>query len=145
MEYEMMLRLLLSVIFGGVIGYVREIKKKAAGLRTHILVCMGSAIFTIVSIYFARESANADPSRIAASVVTGIGFLGAGTIFTMGGSVRGLTTAASIWVVAAIGMAVGVGAYEIATFSTILALVVIQLLQIIESKYLRPSDREKLD
>jgi putative Mg2+ transporter-C (MgtC) family protein len=142
MEYEMMLRLFLSVLFGGAIGYVREIKKKAAGLRTHILVCMGSTLFTIVSILISQESSAADPSRIAASVVTGIGFIGAGAIFQMGGNVMGLTTAASIWVVAAIGLAIGAGLYEVSTFSTILALIVIQLLQVVERKFLRPSERE---
>ncbi len=142
MPYEMMFRLLLSVLFGGAIGYVREIKKKAAGLRTHILVCMGSAIFTIVSILIAQESSVADPTRIAASVVTGIGFIGAGTIYVMGGSVMGLTTAASIWVSAAIGLATGAGFYEIATFSTVLSLIVIQLLQVVEKKFVRSSERE---
>ena len=142
METDMILRLLLSVLFGGAIGYVREIKKKAAGLRTHILVCLGSTIFTIVSILMAQGSGSADPTRIAASVVTGIGFIGAGAIFQSGGSVRGLTTAASIWVCAAIGLAVGSGLYLIATFSTILALVVIQFLQIVERKFVRPSERE---
>jgi len=139
MQTDMMIRLLLSVIFGGSIGYVREIKKKAAGLRTHMLVCLGSALFTIVSIYM---GGSADPTRIAASVVTGIGFIGAGAIFQTGGSVRGLTTAASIWVCAAIGLAVGAGYYDIATFSTILALIVIQLLQVVEKKFVRPSERE---
>lgn len=143
MEPEMMLRLLLAVVFGGAIGYVREIGKKAAGLRTHMLVCLGSALFTIVSIMIAQESSAADPSHIAASVVTGIGFIGAGTIFVSGGSVMGLTTAASIWVSAAIGMATGAGFYEIATFSTILALIVLQLLMIVENKFVRPSQREK--
>ena len=143
MELDMMLRLSLSVLFGGAIGYVREIKRKAAGLRTHILVCMGSCVFTIVSIMIARESANADPSRIASCVVTGIGFIGAGAIFQSGGNVMGLTTAASIWMVAAIGLAVGAGFYETAIFATILSLIVIQLLQVIERKYVRPSEREK--
>lgn len=142
MEYEMMLRLLLSIVFGGAIGYVREIKKKAAGLRTHTLVCLGSTLFTIVSVYMAQDSNSGDPTRIAASVVTGVGFLGAGTIFQMGGAVRGLTTAASIWVCAAIGVAVGSGMYSIATFSTVAALFVLQLLQVVEKKYLSASERE---
>lgn len=142
MQIDMMVRLMLSVVFGGAIGYVRELKKKAAGLRTHMLVCMGSAIFTIVSIYTAQSSVSADPTRIAAGVVTGIGFLGAGAIFQSGGSVRGLTTAASIWVCAAIGMAVGAGYYDVATFATILSLIVIQLLQSVEQKFVRPSERE---
>jgi len=142
MQTDMMVRLLLSVIFGGAIGYVRELKRKAAGLRTHMLVCLGSAIFTLISIYMAEGSASADPTRITSSIVTGIGFLGAGAIFQTGGSVRGLTTAASIWVCAAIGIAVGAGYYDIATFSTILALIVIQLLQTVEQKFVRPSERE---
>jgi putative Mg2+ transporter-C (MgtC) family protein len=142
MEMDMISRLLLAMVFGGAIGYVREIKKKAAGLRTHTLVCLGSAIFTLVSIYMTKDLVGADPSRIAASVVTGIGFIGAGAIFQTGGSVRGLTTAASIWVCAAIGLAVGAGLYSLATFATILSLIVIQLLQIVEKKYMRESERE---
>lgn len=142
MEFDMMLRLLLSVIFGGAIGYVREIKRKAAGLRTHILVCLGSSIFTIVSIMMAQHSPAVDPSRIAAGVVTGIGFIGAGAIFQSGGNVMGLTTAASIWVAAAIGVAAGAGLYDVATFSTLLSLIVIQLLQVVERKFVRPGERE---
>jgi len=142
METEMITRLLLATVFGGAIGYVRELTKKAAGLRTHTLVCLGSTIFTLVSIYMVKGVPGADPSRIAASVVTGIGFIGAGTIFVTGGSVRGLTTAASIWVCAAIGLAVGAGLYSLATFATILSLVVIQLLQILEKKFMRESERE---
>jgi putative Mg2+ transporter-C (MgtC) family protein len=142
METEMISRLLLAMVFGGAIGYVRELTKKAAGLRTHTLVCLGSAIFTLVSIYMVKGVPGADPSRIAASVVTGIGFIGAGTIFQTGASVRGLTTAASIWVCAAIGLAVGAGLYELATFATILSLIVIQLLQVFEKKFLRESQRE---
>jgi putative Mg2+ transporter-C (MgtC) family protein len=142
MEFDMMLRILLSVVFGGAIGYVREIKKKAAGLRTHILVCLGSSIFTIVSIMMSQSSSAVDPSRIAAGVVTGIGFIGAGAIFQSGGNVMGLTTAASIWVAAAIGVAAGAGLYEIATFSTLLSLIVIQLLQVVERKFVRPGERE---
>lgn len=142
MENEMMIRLLLATVFGGAIGYVRELTKKAAGLRTHTLVCLGSTVFTLVSIYMVKGMPGGDPTRIAASVVTGIGFIGAGTIFQTGGSVKGLTTAASIWVCAAIGLAVGAGLYELATLATVLSLIVIQLLQIVEKKYLRESERE---
>jgi putative Mg2+ transporter-C (MgtC) family protein len=142
MELDMMLRLLLAVVFGGAIGYIREIKRKAAGLRTHILVCLGSSIFTIVSIMMAQSSTAVDPSRIAAGVVTGIGFIGAGAIFQSGGNVMGLTTAASIWVAAAIGVAAGAGLYEVATFSTLLSIIVIQLLQVVERKFVRPGERE---
>jgi len=104
---EMSLRLVLSVILGGVVGWEREVHGRPAGLRTHILVCMGAAIFTMVSVAFTGE--RSDPSRIASQVVTGIGFLGAGTIIRQGSVVRGLTTAASLWTVAAIGVAVGTG------------------------------------
>ena len=138
----MVLRLLLALIFGAAIGYVREIKKKAAGLRTHTLVCLGSTLFTLVSIEMVKGMNGGDPSRIASCVVTGIGFIGAGTIFQSGNNVRGLTTAASIWVCAAIGLAVGAGLYSIATATTILALIVIQLLQIWEQKFLRESEKE---
>jgi putative Mg2+ transporter-C (MgtC) family protein len=144
MEGEMILRLVLAMVFGGAIGYIREIKKKAAGLRTHTLVCLGAALFTIVSIEMVRGVGGADPSRIAASVVTGIGFIGAGTIFQSGNSVRGLTTAASIWVCAAIGLAVGSGLYYISTVATVLSIIVIQLLQMVEHKYLRENEREGL-
>jgi putative Mg2+ transporter-C (MgtC) family protein len=144
MESDMILRLVLAMFFGGAIGYMREIKKKAAGLRTHTLVCLGSALFTIVSIEIVKGIPGADPSRIASTVVTGIGFIGAGTIFQSGNSVRGLTTAASIWVCAAIGLAVGAGLYYIATVATILSILVISLLQIVEQKYLRENEREGL-
>ena len=142
MEIDMISRLLLAMVFGGAIGYVREIKKKAAGLRTHTLVCLGSAIFTIVSIMMTKGVPGSDPSRIAASVVTGIGFIGAGTIFQTDSRVRGLTTAASIWICAAIGLAVGAGLYTLSTIATVLALIVIQMLQAVEKKYLRESERE---
>lgn len=104
---DMTIKLVLAVLLGGVIGFEREVHGRPAGLRTHILVCLGATTFTIVSISFAGSST--DPSRIASQVVTGIGFLGAGTIIRQGSIIRGLTTAASLWTVAAIGVAVGVG------------------------------------
>ena len=109
------LRLFLSVLCGAVMGLERELKDKAAGLRTHILVCIGATLFMMTSVSVALSHSYAgdvDPSRIAAGVVTGIGFLGAGAIIRYGASIRGLTTAASIWVVAAIGLAVGAGMYK---------------------------------
>lgn len=121
-DYEMALRLLLACILGGVVGWEREKIHKPAGLRTHILVALGAALVTIVSM-FAFTSfnyANKDPGRIAANIVTGIGFLGAGTIMREGTSVKGLTTAASIWVVAAIGMAVATGMYYSSLITTFL-------------------------
>jgi putative Mg2+ transporter-C (MgtC) family protein len=107
------LRLLLAAGLGGVVGFERQLHDRDAGIRTHLLVALGSAFFTIVSAYGFTEFAQVrwDPTRIAAQIVTGIGFLGAGAIIRDGLSVRGLTTAATLWVVAAIGMGAGAGYY----------------------------------
>lgn len=127
---EVLLRIVLAGALGGAIGAEREIREREAGLRTHMLVAVGAALFTIVSAYawgnFEFSTANGvtfDPTRIAAQVVTGIGFLGAGAIIRQGLSIRGLTTAASLWVVAAIGMASGAGYYSAAVITTVLVLV----------------------
>jgi putative Mg2+ transporter-C (MgtC) family protein len=125
---DVLLRLAVAAALGGVIGVERELREREAGLRTHMLVSVGSALFTIVSAYgftefFRLGSVRADPSRIAAQIVTGIGFLGAGAIIRMGLSVRGLTTAASLWVVAAIGLAAGAGYYSGAVITTGLVLI----------------------
>jgi putative Mg2+ transporter-C (MgtC) family protein len=130
--WEALLRLLFASGLGAAIGFEREIRDREAGIRTHLLVSLGSALFTIVSAYGFNEFlvsgdavVRADPSRIAAQIVTGIGFLGAGAIIRDGLSVRGLTTAATLWTVAAIGMACGAGYYwpaVAATALTILAL-----------------------
>ena len=117
------LSLLIALGLGASIGIEREFSDKAAGLRTHILICVGSCLFMIVSKNFTGV-VGADPTRIAAQIVAGIGFLGAGAIMHEGERVVGLTTAATIWVVAAIGMAVGVGDYHIGAFTTILTLLV---------------------
>jgi putative Mg2+ transporter-C (MgtC) family protein len=117
------LSLCVALGLGAVIGIERELSDKAAGLRTHILICVGSCLFMIVSKNFTGV-VNADPTRIAAQIVAGIGFLGAGAIMHEGERVVGLTTAATIWVVAAIGMAVGVGDYAIGAFTTLLTLLV---------------------
>ena len=126
---EVLLRVSLAAVLGGAIGVEREIREREAGLRTHMLVSVGAALFTLVSAYAWRDFhfSNAsgvtfDPTRIAAQVVTGVGFLGAGAIIRQGLSVRGLTTAATLWVVAAIGMAAGAGYYSAATITTILVL-----------------------
>lgn len=129
-DISILLRLAVAVVLGGVIGLERETEGKPAGLRTHALVCLGSALFMMISIKspdFFPGAKTVDPGRIAAGVVTGIGFLGAGTILRAGGSVKGLTTAASIWAVAAIGLAVGVGYYLMAMITTGLALAVLHL------------------
>src|SRR6202046_5422069 len=115
------LSLCVALLLGAVIGIERELSDKAAGLRTHILICIGSCLFMIVSKNFTGVI-NADPTPIAAQIVTGIGFLGAGAIMHEGERVVGLTTAATIWVVAAIGMAVGVGNYRIGGFTTVVTL-----------------------
>ena len=108
-DVVIVLRLLLAAVLGAIIGYQREKAGKEAGLRTHILICSGSALFTVVSIYGFTGS---DPSRVAAGVATGIGFIGAGVILhRTGGAVVGLTTAATIWAVAGIGLAAGTGLY----------------------------------
>lgn len=109
MELDLVMfpKLLLAAILGGLVGYEREVHDHPAGLRTHVLVCMGSALVTMVSMSFSELGG--DPSRVASQIVSGMGFLGAGTILRQGNIVRGLTTAASLWTIAAIGMAVGVG------------------------------------
>jgi putative Mg2+ transporter-C (MgtC) family protein len=135
---EVLVRVVLAGALGGAIGAEREIREREAGLRTHMLVAVGAALFTIVSAYAwgdfefsTRNGITFDPTRIAAQVVTGIGFLGAGAIIRQGLSVRGLTTAASLWVVAAIGMASGAGYYSAAVITTVLVLVSLWPLRIV--------------
>jgi len=124
-HYELFLRLLLAVILGGAVGLERELRHKTAGFRTAVLICLGAAVMTIVSIRIAGTSGSADPGRIAAQVVTGVGFLGAGAIIQSRGSVIGLTTAASIWVTAGIGIAVGAGYYLAGILTSILTVVIL--------------------
>jgi len=131
-EIDVLLRLSLAVVLGGLVGWNRESEHKPAGVRTHILVSLGSALVMVISIqlFLDYPRTGADPGRIAANIVSGIGFLGAGAIIrTGGGLVRGLTTAASIWMTAAIGMACGGGMYVAATLGTALALVVLVFLK----------------
>jgi putative Mg2+ transporter-C (MgtC) family protein len=148
---ELLLRVGLAAVLGGAIGFERELREREAGLRTHLLVAVGSALFTLVSAYawtdwtFSnRDGVVFDPTRIAAQIVTGVGFLGAGAIIRQGLSVRGLTTAATLWVVAAIGMAAGVGYYEAAVATTALVLLSLWPLRIIafrlSERYLRPAE-----
>jgi putative Mg2+ transporter-C (MgtC) family protein len=135
---ELVLRLVLAAVLGGAIGAERELRDREAGFRTHLLVSVGAALFTLVSAYaWADWSFSTprgivfDPTRIAAQIVTGIGFLGAGAIIRQGLSVRGLTTAATLWVVAAIGMAAGAGYYGAAVIATALVLVSLWPLRIV--------------
>jgi putative Mg2+ transporter-C (MgtC) family protein len=122
-EWEMVLRVLLATVLGGIIGFQREWSGKEAGLRTNMLICLGSALLTVLSIIAFPD---ADSARIAAGIATGIGFIGAGVILhRTGGSVVGLTSAATIWAVAGIGMACGTGKYIIAVGATVLAFLVL--------------------
>ena len=123
-DTEILLRLVIAAIVGGIIGYERKIANKPAGIRTLMLISFGSALFTIVGV---TTLANFDPSKIIAGIVTGIGFLGAGTIFKSKDTVTGLTTAASMWAVAAIGLTAGLGEYVLMTVSTILIIIILQL------------------
>ena len=132
---SMFLRLIIACLLGGVIGYEREHVHRPAGFRTHILVCVGSALVMITSEYIYYQfssSVNVDPARLGAQVISGIGFLGAGTIIKEGVNVKGLTTAASLWAVSCVGIAVGIGFYSgafIATVVIFLTLVVIKKTQ----------------
>jgi putative Mg2+ transporter-C (MgtC) family protein len=132
LQVELGLRLALGLVLGAVIGFERELSRQPAGFRTHSLVALGAALFTIVSAY-AFTGPMVDPTRIAAQIVSGIGFIGAGTILQHRGSVRGLTTAASLWAVAAIGMAAGAGLLIMAAVGTVLILVVLALLDRVEA------------
>jgi putative Mg2+ transporter-C (MgtC) family protein len=125
-EVEMILRLLLAATLGAIIGYQRERVGKAAGLRTHALISVGAALFTVASIYGFGNAV--DPARVAAGIVTGIGFLGAGAIIRReGGIIEGLTTAATIWAVAGMGLAAGAGLYLVSAVTTAIVLIVLFL------------------
>jgi putative Mg2+ transporter-C (MgtC) family protein len=132
---DLTLRLLLAAGLGAAIGLEREYRQKPAGLRTNILIAVGAALFTTVSVALERTGGASD--RIAAQIVTGVGFLGGGAILTSGTTVTGMTTAATIWVNAAIGMTAGAGEYAMAAAATALTLVVLVLLPPIESYFER--------
>lgn len=141
LRLDLLARLLLAAVLGGLIGLEREISGKPAGFRTNLLICVGATLLTELSIGMARladpTQTNADPARIAAQIVSGIGFLGAGTIIQARGSVVGLTTAATLWVVAAIGMAVGARAYVEAVGTTILVIAALIFLGRVEDVLIR--------
>ena len=130
MNWSDVISLLASVFLGGVIGLERQVRDKPAGLRTNILICLGACVFTIIS----TNLSGSDPGRIAAQIVTGIGFLGAGAIIQSGASIHGLTTAAGIWIVSSIGMACGTRMYFLAVAATILTLVALLLLSPVDKK-----------
>ena len=151
---EFIVRLFAAVILGFLLGLERELTNKYAGLRTHILVCIGACVFTLLSIYgfptFAQGDniivSNAtgirDTSRVAAQIVTGIGFIGAGTVLRNGPMVFGLTTAATLWIAASIGMACGAGMFDIAIIATVLSVAVLTLIRIFERQFLPSSGKQ---
>ncbi|GKX31631.1 methyltransferase [Vallitalea longa] len=148
-EYEVIIRIVIAIIVGGLIGYERQITNRPAGFRTHILVCVGAAVVSLIQIESVERtialihedpslanSLKADIGRMGAQVITGVGFLGAGTIIREKGLVKGLTTAASIWVVACIGLAIGLGMYVITAVSTIGVFVSLVILKKVEDKFI---------
>jgi putative Mg2+ transporter-C (MgtC) family protein len=139
--------LLISTALGTIVGWERQMGRKPAGLRTHVLVCLGSTLFVLLTNHAVREAAasgahvSLDPTRIIHGVITGVGFLGAGSILRQEGYVHGLTTAASVWIVAAIGTAVGVHAYLLAGIGTALAIIVLEGFRWVE-RFLSPESDE---
>src|SRR5580765_1638901 len=131
------LKLLLAMLCGGAIGVEREINRKPAGLRTNVLICFGAALYMIVSRHISSGAPYTDPARLAAQVVTGIGFLGAGVILQARGSVTGLTTAATIFIVAAVGITIGEGMFGLAVLSTALIIIVLVVLRRVERFIIR--------
>ncbi len=142
-EVQIILRILLGAALGAVIGFERERDNQPAGLRTHMILVVGATLAMVLSInlgyLYARPGTPADPARLAAQVISGIGFLGAGAILRYGYNVKGLTTATSLWTMAIVGLAVGAGYYLIGVVTTAIMLVVLGLLRIIENRWVRTS------
>lgn len=137
-ESEIVIKLIISILLGGAIGLEREMSSKPAGFRTNVLICFGSALFTIISIKMCQNLQVLDlgaSTRIVAQIVTGIGFIGAGTVLRGQGSIQGLTSAATIWAVAAIGMAIGVGEVYLAIISTVLIGIVLTIFGRLENYF----------
>jgi putative Mg2+ transporter-C (MgtC) family protein len=128
-EVELIIKIVVSVVLGAIIGFERQLTHKPAGLRTHIFVCMGSCLFTLSSFFLLPENTfgTVDATRIASGIVAGISFIGAGSIIASGGDVKGITTAASLWVVAAIGLMVGLGNILLPVVVTIIVFIVLRL------------------
>lgn len=155
--YEVVIRLLLAILIGGLIGYEREFKNRPAGFRTHILVCIGACVISMIQLYDVQKTVQlildqpqlssalkADIGRIGAQVVSGVGFLGAGTIIHEKGSIKGLTTAASLWVVACIGLAIGLGYYYLSILAAIAVVISLVTLKKFESKFLEKASIIKI-
>lgn len=156
--YEVVIRLMLAIIIGGAIGYEREFKNRPAGFRTHILVCIGATVISMIQIYSMQDATTmilknpalegalkSDIGRMGAQVISGIGFLGAGTIIHEKGSIKGLTTAASLWVVACVGLAIGMGYYVLSVLSGISVVVVLVSLKNFEDKFMDKNNLIKLE
>lgn len=151
---ECIIRLFLALVLGFALGLERELTNKYAGLRTHILVCLGACVFTLLSIYafptfatgdnvvITNATGIRDTSRVAAQIVTGIGFIGAGTVLRNGPMVFGLTTAATLWIAASIGMACGSGMFDVAIIATVLSVAVLTLIRIFERQFLPASFKQ---
>lgn len=133
-DFNIFLKLLFAMVLGGLIGLERQVMGKAAGLRTHMLISLGSSVFTILSIFISKNCHIADPTRIPAMILSGIGFIGAGAIIQARGHIQGLTTAASIWATSSIGMACGFGNLSIAFLSTLIILFILHGLAGFETK-----------
>ena len=142
LHLELLLQVVLATVLGGAIGMERELSGKPAGLRTNILICVGATLFTVLSLKLA--AIRGDPARVAAQILPGVGFIGAGTILHARGSVTGLTSAATIWVVAAIGMALGAGAYTEAVGTTLLVMLILAGLENLEDFVARRSTHSHL-
>lgn len=145
-EIDMLIRLSLGFATGAIIGFERSARRQAAGLRTHILIATGATLLMLLSIYLPQQlnpEKMGDPGRIAAQVVSGIGFLGAGAMIRLGNNIRGLTTAASLWFVAAVGLTIGAGMFLIAGAAVVIGLITLILLSVLERKIF-PSERFKL-
>ncbi len=135
LEIESIIKLLVAVLVGGLIGLERESVRRPAGFRTHILVCVASALIMDMNLLVANEFVNADPMRLGAQVISGMGFLGAGTILKEGATVSGLTTAAGLWAVACLGLVIGAGYYLLALFAALLMLLTLKTFSQLERKY----------
>lgn len=141
-QIRIIFQLLLAALLGGLVGFEREYRKRAAGLRTHSLVCLGATLFTIISLeafvtWLDKAGVSFDPSRVVSAIVLGVGFIGAGLIIYRRFRIEGLTTAAGMWVVAAIGVAIGVQLYLVAIFAAFLTLGVLAGLRVLEEKVLK--------
>ncbi|MDY4251290.1 MULTISPECIES: MgtC/SapB family protein [unclassified Clostridium] len=154
---QIIIRILMALIIGGLIGYERELQNRAAGLRTHILVCLGATIISLLQIEMSNkaieiiysneklyEVIKIDYGRLGAQVITGVGFIGAGAIIHNRGNIKGLTTAATLWVVACLGLTIGMGGYFISIFSTIIIFIILVFLKRIEDKFISKNTMEKI-